>query len=1441
MADFNGDGFDDMAIGYANYAPPAFPGTTRGRVVIVYGGDTPLEQNIDDLASKTVILNQSDNAQFGYALSAGDVTDDGLPDLVVGAPGARSNKGVVTVLENSLLATPGSSSDVNTDGANPSSGEGRYVGDEEGASYGSSVLCVDTTGDGAAEIIGGAPNATVNANFNSGKVYVAFGANFVSGTTLDIVSESEVYTYLGASGSTLGSSLTAGDFDGNGSTELAMGAPGASTVYVVFSVDPGPNTLDLADSGSFPSIARFTGLNSLGTSMDSGDVDGDGFDDLLLGTPLYTPSIGLEGAGGATAYAGRASLQGQLIDLSANPPRTFDVTGGGADARYGFSVALGDITGDGKLDFCIGAPFAKTFDGTSDFAGRIAVMGGTYLPNAGSGTFDFNTLSPDVALFGAGANTFLGATLNAQGDLDGDGLADLIMTEALAPNDEATGSGQVHTLYGDGTAGTSSATEALFSGDTQRIPLGGPLTPVVRASISFSGGDGNTVSATITRSNAGISNLGNGLGTNVAPVLWNLSTTRTGWTSAKIALEYSNAEVVGFSEDDLALYQAAAPDGPWVEVPSATVTASANRVTFSTDTLGYFALISKAPVISLAGELQNTLECGGTWTEPGYSAAAADGDDLTDVVVIGGDTIDSTQLGSTYTITYDVEDGQGKSALTRTRTVEIIDTRRPEFLNESVRYVEAGSAYVDTFVVEDCENLDSQVVVTGDTVDTNALETYTRFFNVTDSSGNAALQSEVSVIVEDSTPPVITLEGSDTVEVPCGGAYTELGATATDWDANLGPVQVAGDVNTSVSGSYEINYDVTDTSGNIAVRVVRTVNVVDTGKPVINLSYYTLEVPCGAPSHDLPVQTVEDCQPGLVSEIVLGGLEAVDLDTIGTYPITFDVSDAAGNSAEQVTLELKVVDKTKPQITIQGANPLEISCGETYSEPGATATDNCSGLAGPVQVVSTPVNTNAAGTYAVEYQVADLLGNVANATRTVKVIGFCGTGIVEDCPAESDVAYRPMDNTIINGIAQPSEDGLDTLFEYYYSSDNPPVGKVTWWGYGMDANDLPCQRTPNTFRIAFHDTLSLQTGIVPRKNAVYFEEVTPIVEDTGFVTNENIPLLRYTATLAQPFRYQNDQCCAQLFISIKGLGNPDCPFQWYVSNDDDGFHLAGPDAENTTPQDTGDMAFCLEPAPELEGEGEPADSLECSSSSVYPQPVDLGGFGNSVNSVSYFRAYDNFTSASDLIGGVAWWGTLTDELATKFSIIFYESGGDPGQVVNSFEVVPLRESTGVTVGGSPVYRFTAGLRVPVNLGDGWITVALAEDEPGLFRWYSSLSGDGNSRLDQPTSVTQLDRAFCLLPALPGQSADPNNDRVISLSEVLRVVQFYNADYYGCLFGTEDGYGVEESDEYCGYHSGDYSPADWKFNLSELLRLIQFYNLGSYSYCEGESSEDGFCG
>ncbi|HPO13272.1 MAG TPA: GLUG motif-containing protein [Candidatus Hydrogenedentes bacterium] len=88
------------------------------------------------------------------------------------------------------------------------------------------------------------------------------------------------------------------------------------------------------------------------------------------------------------------------------------------------------------------------------------------------------------------------------------------------------------------------------------------------------------------------------------------------------------------------------------------------------------------------------------------------------------------------------------------------------------------------------------------------------------------------------------------------------------------------------------------------------------------------------------------------------------------------------------------------------------------------------------------------------------------------------------------------------------------------------------------------------------------------------------------------------------------------------------------------------------------------------------------------------------------------------------------------------------------------------------------------------------------------------------------------------SADQNNDHVISLSELLRTIQFYNAGGYCCQAGTEDGYAPGTGDTSCGTHNSDYNPANWVISLSELLRLVQLYNSGAYHACPG--SEDGFC-
>jgi uncharacterized repeat protein (TIGR03806 family) len=91
------------------------------------------------------------------------------------------------------------------------------------------------------------------------------------------------------------------------------------------------------------------------------------------------------------------------------------------------------------------------------------------------------------------------------------------------------------------------------------------------------------------------------------------------------------------------------------------------------------------------------------------------------------------------------------------------------------------------------------------------------------------------------------------------------------------------------------------------------------------------------------------------------------------------------------------------------------------------------------------------------------------------------------------------------------------------------------------------------------------------------------------------------------------------------------------------------------------------------------------------------------------------------------------------------------------------------------------------------------------------------------------------------TADQDGDHVLSLSELLRVIQFYNSLALYCATGTEDGFAPGPGEDLsCAPHSADYSPQDWVISLSELLRMIQIYNSLGYHYCPTENTEDGFC-
>ena len=301
-------------------------------------------------------------------------------------------------------------------------------------------------------------------------------------------------------------------------------------------------------------------------------------------------------------------------------------------------------------------------------------------------------------------------------------------------------------------------------------------------------------------------------------------------------------------------------------------------------------------------------------------------------------------------------------------------------------YTELGATATDNVD----GNLTSSIVVGGDVVNTSVVGSYQVTYNVSDAAGNAATEVIRTVNVNaDTTPPVITLIGGSTINLNIGETYNELGATATDnFDGDIsGNIVITGSVNTAVAGTYFVNYNVSDSSGNAAAQVTRTVNVApDTTPPVITLiGASTINLNVGDTYTEQGATATDNLDGDLTANIVIGG--SVDTNTAGVYQVTYNVSDAAGNAATEVIRTVNVnADTTPPVITLIGASTINLIVGDTYTEQGATATDNLDGDLTANIVIGGLVDTNTAGVYQVTYNVSDAAGNAATeVVRTVNV------------------------------------------------------------------------------------------------------------------------------------------------------------------------------------------------------------------------------------------------------------------------------------------------------------------------------------------------------------------------------------------------------------------------------------------------------------------------
>jgi|GEM_PF-3287199 len=319
------------------------------------------------------------------------------------------------------------------------------------------------------------------------------------------------------------------------------------------------------------------------------------------------------------------------------------------------------------------------------------------------------------------------------------------------------------------------------------------------------------------------------------------------------------------------------------------------------------------------------LNLGDPWDDAaalaGVSATDPEDGNLTASIVLTANPVD-TDVAGEYVVSYEVTDSGGKVA-TATRTVTVIsDDAPPEItiLGDDPATVNVGDTYTDAgATAEDAEDGDlTGSIIVDDQVDTSTIGTYQVNYSVTDSAMQEATASR-TVNVVDGTAPVITITGSNPVTVVVGTGYTDEGATAADnVDGDVsGSIVTDNQVDPDTVGSYAVTYTVSDSAGNQAM-AIRTVNVVamaDTTPPVITVDPLTVTLDVGDPWDDAAamagVSATDDVDGDISDQIVIGG-DTVNTNMAGTYDVTYNVSDASGNAADEVTRTVTVNAATPP-------------------------------------------------------------------------------------------------------------------------------------------------------------------------------------------------------------------------------------------------------------------------------------------------------------------------------------------------------------------------------------------------------------------------------------------------------------------------------------------------------------------------------------------------
>lgn len=302
VGNFDGDTFDDFVVS-APREGAQFGRPQAGVLYVFFGGPAdvePVEISITIVTPPrvlrervTAILGPGPQARAGRGLAAGDVNGDGFDDIIIGSSvdqfRQRAGSGEVYVLFGGTSRLEPRDDAIEVDLADPAQVDLRILGPEPGDSFGLAVGVANIDGDGAGDILIGAPTAEVALpGLLTGRAYAIFGRSFSSGLVKDLAMDPADVTLSGPhDDAELGATVTGGDLDDDGFDEWIIGAPGADVFGQAYRLGGRPQSEWPALGLAANLTQGFARGDRAGAAVATGDVSGDGLPDLVVASPQF--------------------------------------------------------------------------------------------------------------------------------------------------------------------------------------------------------------------------------------------------------------------------------------------------------------------------------------------------------------------------------------------------------------------------------------------------------------------------------------------------------------------------------------------------------------------------------------------------------------------------------------------------------------------------------------------------------------------------------------------------------------------------------------------------------------------------------------------------------------------------------------------------------------------------------------------------------------------------------------------------------------------------------------------------------------------------------------------------------------------------------------------------------------------------------------------------